>query len=49
LEYALINDQIKPHLSEALPGGLGGIEQDLKAVKGKNNGLKYHYKTAETN
>jgi len=50
LEYALANDLIKPHPSEVIPGGLGGIEQGLKAVKnGKNSGLNYIYRVAETN
>lgn len=49
LEYALANDLIKPHPFEVLPGGLGGIQQGLLAVKeGKNSGLKYLYRITET-
>jgi NADPH2:quinone reductase len=49
LEYALANDIITPHPYEVLSGGLGGIETGLKAVKeGKNSGLKYLYRIAET-
>ncbi|RDW77884.1 hypothetical protein BP5796_05736 [Coleophoma crateriformis] len=50
LEYTLANELIKPHPSEVIPGGLAGVEQGLKAVKaGKNSGLKYLYRIADTN
>lgn len=49
LEYALANKLIKPHPFEVIPGGLGGIEKGLKAVKeGSNSGLKYIYRISET-
>jgi NADPH2:quinone reductase len=49
LEYALAHHLIEPHPFQVLPGGLGGIEQGLLAVKeGKNSGLKYLYRIAET-
>lgn len=49
LEYALTHKLIAPHPFEVLPGGLGGVEDGLKAVKvGKNSGLKYMYRISET-
>jgi len=49
LEYALTNNLISPHPFQIIPGGLSGLEQGLKAVKeGKNSGLKYLYRIADT-
>ena len=49
LEYILAHNLLSPHPSQVLPGGLRGLEEGLKAVKdGKNSGVKYLYRIAET-
>ena len=49
LAYALSRNLIASHPSELIPGGLNGIPTALKNLRdGKNSGLKYLFKIAET-